>query len=538
MTVIQTPVMKKRYYLICILILNVILAHGFVTTPVHAAGARDFLKAGKEAFNKDEFAEALNLLDKAIEAGTLAPQFASEAHYYKGRTYNKNGEPARGIADFTRALFFKDIPGDLRVKILNSRAQAYRSLGLNSQAQKDIASAQNVNVQATTVASAQAPKKPKASPQIPEINFFQKPEEASQQAQTSSQAQTSNQVQAAGQTKTPPSSSGIILGQALNSAATSSSNTQPPASGWGAAVEQSSETTQRQQVQPQTQIQKPQQKTAALQTFQTRVAQTQVAQAKVEEAQVAETKEETQQPSQSQRTQAKPSPIALAPRQQVPSKNTSVQSEEEDKTDNYSAALNYISGDRRQSSQTYKTETNQAAPQAEEKEGNMITRRLSRWFGSDGEETKQETRPIVGWTTSNAQDQKEQAARQAQPRAQNLQSPPTTRAVAYNSDTSRRSITTPELTTTKQHPSPSETGRYRLQLAAVASQADAVKMWSQLSQAHSSLLSGQTPLFEKVQKANNTMFRIQIGPYDDKVAAVQYCSSFKQRGVDCFVVTR
>ncbi len=100
-----------------------------------------------------------------------------------------------------------------------------------------------------------------------------------------------------------------------------------------------------------------------------------------------------------------------------------------------------------------------------------------------------------------------------------------------------------ELPARKQYTSPvarqSSGGRYRLQLAAVSSENDAKAAWSRLVSQHASLLSSQNPDFQTVNLGGSrSVVRIQIGPFSDKLSTLQLCNTFKQQGLDCFLVVR
>ena len=82
-------------------------------------------------------------------------------------------------------------------------------------------------------------------------------------------------------------------------------------------------------------------------------------------------------------------------------------------------------------------------------------------------------------------------------------------------------------------------GRYRLQLAAVSSENDAQQAWFRLQSRYSSLLSNQTPDFQRVDLGSGrSVVRIQIGPFADRSQTMQLCNSYKEQGLDCFLVVR
>ncbi|MDH3581652.1 MAG: SPOR domain-containing protein [Hyphomicrobiales bacterium] len=80
---------------------------------------------------------------------------------------------------------------------------------------------------------------------------------------------------------------------------------------------------------------------------------------------------------------------------------------------------------------------------------------------------------------------------------------------------------------------------YRIQLAAVRSEAEAQSTWKRLAAKHGPLLAGREPLIEKTDLGGLGIFyRIQIGPFGDKKQSAQLCNTLKRGGVDCFLVAR
>ncbi|MGH1350199.1 MAG: SPOR domain-containing protein [Methyloligellaceae bacterium] len=108
--------------------------------PLFNAKANDeaYLKAGVSAIASKQYAQAIDHLSKALGSGGLSPEDTAKAYYYRGVAYNGKNEPARSIADFSNALFFKKNPPDLKSKILIARARAYKAVGLVARAENDI----------------------------------------------------------------------------------------------------------------------------------------------------------------------------------------------------------------------------------------------------------------------------------------------------------------------------------------------------------------------------------------------------------------
>ncbi len=128
----------------------------FFTYKVNASDEA-YLKAGVSAIEAKQYEKAVQHLSKALGSGGLSPEDTAKAYYYRGVAYNGKNEPARSIADFSNALFFKKNPPDLKSKILIARAQAYRAVGLVARAENDIRASGSGG---TTIASVGTVSKP------------------------------------------------------------------------------------------------------------------------------------------------------------------------------------------------------------------------------------------------------------------------------------------------------------------------------------------------------------------------------------------
>ncbi len=144
----------------------IILSLTLTGLKVEAAGsARDFLKAGAKAVTDKNYDLAIKHLTEAISSGNLSAREVARALYNRGLAYNAKSEPARGIADFTRALFFKKITPEQRSKILSARAQSYKAVGLSSRASADLRVA---GLRKSTNTNITLPEKPKLRPVEPQ----------------------------------------------------------------------------------------------------------------------------------------------------------------------------------------------------------------------------------------------------------------------------------------------------------------------------------------------------------------------------------
>ena len=82
-------------------------------------------------------------------------------------------------------------------------------------------------------------------------------------------------------------------------------------------------------------------------------------------------------------------------------------------------------------------------------------------------------------------------------------------------------------------------GKFRLQVAAVRSRAEAEALAQKLKQAHGSAIGGREPAIEQsVIGAMGTFYRVRVGPYADANEPRQLCSRIKPDGFDCLVVTQ
>jgi len=78
---------------------------------------------------------------------------------------------------------------------------------------------------------------------------------------------------------------------------------------------------------------------------------------------------------------------------------------------------------------------------------------------------------------------------------------------------------------------------YRIQLAALKSEAAASEAWAKLQKQYPDLLTALQPIIEKVDLgASGVFYRIQGGPLDSRNLAQDLCGKLNQRGQQCIVV--
>lgn len=81
-------------------------------------------------------------------------------------------------------------------------------------------------------------------------------------------------------------------------------------------------------------------------------------------------------------------------------------------------------------------------------------------------------------------------------------------------------------------------GKYKLQLAAVRSRAQAEELAKRFAAKHSAKTGGRTPVIEEAVFGNmGTFYRVNIGPYASAAEPDKLCSSVRASGFDCLVVT-
>ncbi len=76
--------------------------------------------------------------------------------------------------------------------------------------------------------------------------------------------------------------------------------------------------------------------------------------------------------------------------------------------------------------------------------------------------------------------------------------------------------------------------KYRVQLAALKSQAEADKTWSRMKKS-SSLLIGKSHVVNKVKVKGTTYYRLRVGAYQTRASANAFCSKLKAAKISCLV---
>lgn len=78
---------------------------------------------------------------------------------------------------------------------------------------------------------------------------------------------------------------------------------------------------------------------------------------------------------------------------------------------------------------------------------------------------------------------------------------------------------------------------YRIQIAALRSDAEAQATWKRLVKKHRKLLAGHQPNIVRTELGGlGTFYRLQLGPFAEKEPSKQLCKEFKLGGLDCFLL--
>ncbi|GBR19338.1 hypothetical protein AA0481_1852 [Acetobacter orientalis NRIC 0481] len=83
-------------------------------------------------------------------------------------------------------------------------------------------------------------------------------------------------------------------------------------------------------------------------------------------------------------------------------------------------------------------------------------------------------------------------------------------------------------------PVPAPTGgKYRVQLAALQSEAQAQQEWSRLKTRYPALFGDRTPVVEKIQRDNAVFYRLRVGGFASTAETRAFCSAVRERGLAC-----
>ncbi len=87
----------------------------------------------------------------------------------------------------------------------------------------------------------------------------------------------------------------------------------------------------------------------------------------------------------------------------------------------------------------------------------------------------------------------------------------------------------------ESHKKAGETGRYEVQLAALANEEQARQEWGRLRRKLPDLLGGYEPVYRKVERDGKTFIRLRVGGFADRAAARQLCVQLHAQAQACAV---
>src|SRR5262249_28504578 len=122
---------------LCLLVATVVA--GAATARAQEAG----LKSGAASLAAGKYNDAVRQLTATINSETASPAQAANGLYLRRIAYRRLGEPARAAADLGAAVWL-GLPESDRVKALVNRGLAYRTAGLNNEAEAEFTSARRV----------------------------------------------------------------------------------------------------------------------------------------------------------------------------------------------------------------------------------------------------------------------------------------------------------------------------------------------------------------------------------------------------------
>jgi cell division protein FtsN len=80
--------------------------------------------------------------------------------------------------------------------------------------------------------------------------------------------------------------------------------------------------------------------------------------------------------------------------------------------------------------------------------------------------------------------------------------------------------------------------KFVVQVGAHKSQAEALAIYADIQQKNPALLGGYSPMLQKASVSGGTMYRLRVGPMENKGAADKLCQQLKAQGTDCFVASQ
>lgn len=127
-------------------LLGAVLALLWALAPAHAQEAG--LKNGATSLNAGKYNAAVRQLSATVNDKRSTPGQAAKALYLRGIAYRKLNKPARAISDLGAAVWL-GLPTSDKVRALVNKGLAYKSAGLTSQGDAELARARSASSSAT-----------------------------------------------------------------------------------------------------------------------------------------------------------------------------------------------------------------------------------------------------------------------------------------------------------------------------------------------------------------------------------------------------
>lgn len=443
------------------------------------ASAQRAYESGTKAFEAGKMAESVGLLSTALSGGGLPASQMAKALYYRGVAHRKQGKPAQAMSDLTTAIWVSGGLSDSdRAQAIEQRAGAYREAGLGD-APPTVARAEPVP--STPAAAAPVVAAAPAAPVAAETQVAAAP--AMDQTPNAPMPGAAAAEAAANRAAAKQATSGSVWqSNPFDSA--------PPAAPAAAAPP--------------------------------------AVQAPVEVAVAPPATDLAPAPT----VATAPAVVAPAPAVAEPAPSL--------------AALPAVTSEPAPSEPSVLSQAGKSISQA----GNSIGNFFGNIFNSQGgTQTPAEpagsavaaTAPEPLTSSSEvmtAQDPNGAATSAGWADTTKVQTAAVARTATPGPQTGGQNLSTGAIRPAATAP-PVAKGKYKLQVAAVRSRAEAEGLAQQLRSQYGASLNGREPLVdEAVIGGFGTLYRVRVGPYADANEPNKLCSAIKPGGFDCLVVTQ
>jgi sporulation related protein len=200
------------------------------------------LKNGAASLSAGKYDAAVRQLSATVNNEKASPGEAAKSLYLRGVAYRKLNQPGRAISDFGAALWL-GLPTSDKVRALVNKGLAYRSAGLSSQAEAELARARSAS-SASEVQKIIAEDGDAAVASANPESFTTEVSSGDSASQSSGSSIWSRLVPSFGSSSSPPPAAPPAPAPAPPTQTASQAPTQtatqtaakPPSSGWGASV--------------------------------------------------------------------------------------------------------------------------------------------------------------------------------------------------------------------------------------------------------------------------------------------------------------